>query len=114
MSTPKKKRLDPVDAANQRVLEDIARRNEQKEAEKALAADIGLDLKPERPEAKNAFEFLAEEWDRKSFGDPPATYTRIVYGPDPLLNSCPDMKSQIESLGLERYAEATADAIKVK
>ena len=113
MST-RKPRRDPAEVANQQILDDIKRREDQKEAERTLAHDIGLDIKPEKPKAENAFEFLSDEWDRKSFGDPPATYTRIVYGPDPLLHSCPHMKSQIETVGLERYAQATAEAIVLK
>jgi len=115
VSTKKRKAFDPAEAANARVLEGIRQRAEEKENQKAFAADIGLDPKPQpKPEAKTAAEFLADEWDRASFGDPPETYTRVVYGPDPLLRSCPEMKARIEAIGLEAYAHATAEAIRLK
>lgn len=113
MSTKPKRKppLDPAEIANKRILADIAAREAQKQAERTLASDIGLDIKPPKPEPANAFEFLSDEFERKNFGDRPNTYTRIVYGPDPLLQSCPTLKAQLEKYGLEDYAKATKQAI---
>lgn len=115
MSTRRKAPIaDPAEAANKRIIADIEAREHQKESEKALANDLGLDLKPPVPEAGTAAEFLSNEWDRKNFGEQPTTYTRVIYGPDPLLHSCPQMKHLIEKLGLEEYANVTAEAIRLK
>lgn len=107
---------DPAEEANKRILAERQQRIDDKKAVETLATDLGLDLKePERENrATDPVEFLSEEWDRKTFGDAIPTYTRIVYGPDPLLVSCPAMKDSIEQIGLERYANATAEAILLK
>jgi len=105
---------DPADAANQRILADRQSRLDQAAAEKTLSTDLGLDLKDPENNAPTAAEFLTEEWDRKTFGDAIETYTRVVYGPDPLLITCPAMKMAIENIGLEEYANATAEAIRLK
>lgn len=104
---------DPADAANKRILGDIKARSDAKADEATLAMDLGLEPKESdsTSNADNPADFLADEWDRKAFGDPVPTYTRIVYGPDPLLLSCPAMKASIELVGLENYANATAEAI---
>lgn len=102
---------DPAEAANKRILADRQDRIDQKKAVETLATDLGLDLKDPEPIADNPTDFLREEWDKKTFGDTIPTYTRVVYGPDPLLISCPAMKAQIENVGLENYAMATAEAI---
>lgn len=102
---------DPAQNANARILADRAQRIETKQAEETLAADLGLDLKDPEPAADNPSDFLRDEWDRKTFGDALPTYTRVLYGPDPLLISCPSMKLKIEDIGLENYANATAEAI---
>ena len=111
-SHQKKKPLDPGDEANKRILADRQARIDQQKAAETLATDLGLDLKPPEPVADNPADFLRDEWDRKTFGDAIPTYTRTVYGPDPLLITCPEMKAQIENVGLETYASATADAIR--
>ena len=105
---------DPAEVANKRILADRQARIDQKKAVETLSTDLGLDLKDPEPVADNPLEFLSEEWDRKTFGDAIPTYTRVVYGPDPLLISCPAMKAQIENIGLENYANATAEAILLK
>lgn len=105
---------DPASVANARILRDRQRREEAKVAEVTLAEDLGLNLKPEPPEADNAGDFLNDEWDRKTFGDSLPTYTRIIYGPDPLLVTCPQMKATIEKIGLEEYAKVTAETILLK
>lgn len=102
---------DPATAANQRILADRQARIDQKEAEKTLSSDLGLDIKPPVSQADNAVDFLSDEWDRKTFGDSIPTFTRIVYGPDPLLISCPEMKAGIEKAGLEVYAMTAAETI---
>jgi hypothetical protein len=113
-SHKKKPPFDPAEAANKRILAERQARLDQAAAEKTLATDLGLDLKPPEPVADNPADFLREEWDKKTFGDSIPTYTRVVYGPDPLLISCPEMKMQIEKVGLENYAAATAEAILLK
>jgi hypothetical protein len=105
---------DPAEQANARILADRQARIDAEKRDKALADDIGLNLKTPESAADNAAEFLADEWDKKAFGDAFPTYTRVIYGPDPLLSSCPDMKERIESIGLEEYANATAEAILLK
>src|SRR5579872_1301932 len=57
---------------------------------------------------------LTDEWDRKTFGNPIETTRKLQYGPDPLFDSCPGLKAQIEKVGLHDYAEATAAAILLK
>jgi hypothetical protein len=114
MPAKKPKRVDPAQAANAAILADIKAREEAKRHEATLAQDLGLDLKTPEPKAATAAEFLNDEFDRKNFGDPVPTFTRILYGPDPLLVSCPHMKVEIEKIGLEAYARATAEAIRLK
>jgi hypothetical protein len=107
----KRKPSDPAALANARVLADRQARIEVQENEKTFATDLGLDLKDPVSTADNATDFLADEWDRRTFGDAIPTITRVLYGPDPLLISCPEMKAAIEAVGLEQYANATAEAI---
>ena len=102
---------DPAVAANNRILAGIRQRDEAKKTEEALASDLGLNLKDPPSNADNATDFLRDEWDRKTFGDSIPTYTRVLYGPDPLLISCPSMKADIERMGLEEYSNATAETI---
>jgi hypothetical protein len=106
--------LDPAEAANKRILADRQQRLDDKAAVDTFATDLGLDLKDPPSLADNPADFLADEWDRKTFGDAIPTYTRVVYGPDPLLISCPHMKAAIEKIGLESYANATMEAILLK
>lgn len=105
---------DPAQDANKRILADRQDRIDSAKAVETLATDLGLDLKDPEPVADNPADFLREEWDKKTFGDTIPTYTRVVYGPDPLLISCPAMKEAIETIGLENYANATAEAILLK
>jgi hypothetical protein len=98
--------IDPAQANNEQVLRDRAQRIE---AAKKPIPDLGLNI-PE-PAPANAAEFLADEWDRKTFGDAAETTRKLVYGPDPLFDSCPGMKASIEKIGLHDYADATAGAI---
>lgn len=105
---------DPAELANKRILADRQDRIDSAKAVETLATDLGLDLKDPEPVADNPADFLREEWDKKTFGDAIPTYTRVVYGPDALLISCPGMKQSIENIGLENYAMATAEAILLK
>jgi hypothetical protein len=113
-SHAKKKPVDPAEAANQRILADRQARIDQAAAVETLATDIGLNIKPPENTADNPADFLREEWDKKTFGESIPTYTRVVYGPDELLTKCPEMRAQIEKIGLENYAHATAEAILLK
>ena len=105
---------DPAEVANKRILRDIDKREAQKQHEATLATDLGLDLKDPESTADNPADFLRDEWDKKTFGDSIPTYTRVLYGPDPLLISCPALKADLERLGLEEYAQATAETILLK
>ena len=113
-SHKRKPAADPADLANERILADRAQRIQVRENEETFATDLGLDLKDPESQADNASDFLRDEWDRKTFGDAIPTVTRILYGPDPLLVSCPAMKAAIENIGLEQYANATAEAIMLR
>jgi hypothetical protein len=110
MATPRRKAptikiKDPAQAANELVLE---QRQARIDATMRVVPDLGLDLnKPE-----TAAEFLRDSWDKAAFGEEPKTVTKIVYGPDPLLDSCPAFKEAIEKNGKDAYAEATAAAIR--
>jgi hypothetical protein len=114
-SHKRKPPADPAVDANKRILEERQARIDDKKAVETLATDLGLDLKDPEPDpgrpTDNVAQFLDEEWDKKTFGDSIPTYTRTVYGPDNLLISCPEMKASIENVGLEDYANATAEAI---
>jgi hypothetical protein len=110
-SHKRKPAADPAQEANRRILADRQARIDDKAAVETLATDLGLNIKPAPNSADNPVDFLSEEWDRKTFGDAIPTYTRVVYGPDPLLVSMPAMKAKIEEIGLEEYAKATAEAI---
>lgn len=105
---------DPATLANARILEQRDQRIRKQQAEQTLAGDIGLNLQHPESAADNAVDFLADEWDRKTFGDSIPTFRRIMYGPDTLLTSCPDMKAKIEQYGLETYANSTMEAILLK
>jgi hypothetical protein len=104
--------VDPAREHNERILADRERRIQERQTQEAMPVNLGLDL--ERKPATSAAEFIRDEFDRKNFGDPVPTYTRVLYGPDPLLITCPGIKERIEAVGLEDYAAATADAILAK
>jgi hypothetical protein len=101
-----KKRIDPAEAANRQVL---AEREKRIEAKLRAVPDLGLELNEKAPES--AAEFLADEWDKKTFGPVAETIKKIVYGPDPLFDQCPSMKATIEKIGLHDYAAMTARTI---
>jgi hypothetical protein len=99
---------DPARAANQRILAD---RQERIDDKMKAIPDLGLGLQ-EPPET--AAQFLNDAWDKAAFGAPAETISRWVYGPDPLIDTCPALLAAIEKEGLEAFAEATAAAILVK
>lgn len=99
---------DPATAANQRVLAD---REARIVANQPEPLDLGLGLK-EKP-AESATEFF-DEWDKRAFGAPSATITKIIYGPDALLDGNPHVKEQLEKYGRADYAEAAAEALRRK
>lgn len=100
--TPK----DPTQLANEAVL---ASRQDRIDKQLREIPDLGLDLN--QPPAESAADFLRDEFDKKAFGDEPKTTSRVVYGPDTLLDSCPQFKQSLEKHGKEEFAEATRRAI---
>lgn len=105
---------DPARDANKRILADRAERLKEQETQKAQTFDIGLDIREPESNADNAAEFLRDEFDKKTFGDLPPTYTRTIYGPDPLLDGCPTLKANIERMGLADYAETAVETLMLK
>jgi hypothetical protein len=103
----RKKLDDPVQAMNEKLLAD---RVERIEKARPVGVDLDLGLKP-KP-AENAVEFLADEFDRRAFGDQVATIKRIIWGPDPLVDQCPELRAALDEHGLEDYAAAAAEAIR--
>ena len=101
-----RKTPDPVQLTNEKILAD---RRDRIEKSRPIGVDLDLGLKPKAPE--NAVEFLADEWDRKAFGDEVATIKRIIWGPDPLVDQCPELRSALDEHGLEDYAGAAAENI---
>jgi hypothetical protein len=102
----KKKVHDPAQAANQQVLAD---REKRIAATRKPLPDLGLDI--EQPAAGTAAEFLQDAFDKRTFGPPAETISKIVYGPDPLLDQAPGLKDTLERIGRHDYAEATRRAI---
>ncbi|MBV9448557.1 MAG: hypothetical protein JO345_21945 [Streptosporangiaceae bacterium] len=105
----KKRIIDPAQAANEAIL---AERQKRIEANRKPVPDLGLGL--EETPVSTAAEFLADEFDKKAFGAPAETVRRLVYGPDPLFDQCPGLRSMIEKTGLHDYAAATTRAIREK
>ncbi|HWE51393.1 MAG TPA: hypothetical protein VG273_16495 [Bryobacteraceae bacterium] len=96
---PVGRKADPVQPINDQVLAD---REARIENDRRQIPDLGLGL--EEPEPATAAEFI-DEFDKKAFGEDVPTYSRIVYGPDPLFDQCPSMRAAIEKIGLHDYAE---------
>src|ERR1039458_5852709 len=90
---------DPVQASNEKLL---AERVARIEAARPIGIDLDLGLKPKEPE--NAVEFLADEFDRRAFGEPVATIKRIIWGPDSLVDQCPELRAALDEYGREDYA----------
>lgn len=104
-----RKPLNPrVQQTNEEILADRVDRIEA--GRKVVGVDLGLGLKA--PDPENATEFLADEFDRKAFGDEAATITRIIWGPDPLIDQCPQLRAALDRYGREDYAEAAGENIR--
>lgn len=103
-TAPAKPAADPAAAANRAVL---AERQARIDKQLREIPDLGLDLQ----QTGSVDEFLRDEFDKKAFGDAAQTTTKIVFGPDPLLDSCPAFKERLEKLGREDMAEGTRRAI---
>ncbi len=97
-----------VQESNEQILADRVERIEKRR--KVVSVDLGLGLKD--PEPENATEFLADEFDRKAFGDEAATIKRIIWGPDPLIDNCPELRASLDRYGLEDYAAAAGENIR--
>jgi hypothetical protein len=106
--------IDPAQIANKRILKDREERIQAEKDKETLATNLGLNIQPEKKESDDPVEFLRDEFDRKTFGEAFPTYTRLVYGPSELLTNFPDVRERIEEMGLERYAELTAETIRLK
>jgi hypothetical protein len=105
---------DPAINANKRILKNIELRQKQKATEESL--DLGLKI-PELAadsKAETAAELLRDEWDKKHFGPEIKTTTRIIYGPDPIVNNCPEFHDRLERFGLEAIAESYYELIMQK
>jgi hypothetical protein len=101
---------DPSVIANERILKMREDRAFEKEEKEALDLELGLKETP----AATAAEFLDDEWDKKQFGFKPKTTTRTVYGPDPIVNNCPEFHVRLERHGLEAVAGAFEELIMQK
>ena len=108
---------DPAETMNRQILAERQKRvdakRQQENRAKAAVDELAADLAP-HAEPESAAELLCDEWDRKTFGDALPTIRRKVYGPDPLLEGCPEFRDRLEQVGLEEYANATAEAIRRK
>ena len=110
MPRSRPKQLDPAEVANKKILAGIEERRFEKEAAESL--DLGLKLK-EVP-ATTAAELLHDQWDKEAYGDKIKTTTRVIYGPDPIVNNCPAFHERLEKFGLEAVAEAFCELIMQK
>lgn len=111
MARPTRRAPDPAQATNEKVLAD---RQARIDAKMTAVPDLGLNLKDEAP--KDAAEFFAglDQWDKKAFGDRATVTVRWVYGPDPLVDTCPQMMALVEREGLESVAELYRTTILLK
>jgi hypothetical protein len=105
--------IDPAESLNRKILADRQKRIiAQERAEQAQSIDLGLKIESGTPES--AAEFLRDEWDKKAYGEPPKTTTRVVYGPDPIVDRCPEFHDRLEKYGKEAVAEAFHDLVMKK
>jgi len=109
-NTKKSRIIDPAEAMNRRVLAQREERIKAKQVEDA-PIDLGLNLMEPSCEASDAASLLRDEWDKKVFGNAPKLTTRVIYGPDPIVNNCPEFHERLERFGLEAVAEAFHDLI---
>lgn len=103
---------DPDQATNARVLAAREKLIREKKAREAVP-DLGLEIEQPVSQATDPAQFLADEFDRKAFGEP-HMMQKTVYGPDSLLRSCPELYAKLEQYGLEDYAEMAAETIRTK
>jgi hypothetical protein len=103
-----RKQHPAVVLTNDQILADRAERIEANR--KVVSVDLGLGLTKEKP--ASAAAFLADEWDRKAFGDQPNTITRIIWGPHPLVDQFPQLRASLDRYGREDYAEAAGENIR--
>jgi hypothetical protein len=108
---PKPGFTDPAQVHNEEILRDRERRIADQIAESPVLDAIGIRLEHKAP--TNAVEFIANEFDKKNFGTPVFT-TRVLFGPDPILQTCPIIKQRMEEIGQEDYAEAVYETIMLK
>jgi hypothetical protein len=104
-----KRPLNEVDASNKRILDD---RQERIDARRPILPDLELGLvKDVAPEPASATEFM-DQFDKKAYGDGrEATITKIIYGPDPLVDNCPAFREALERYGREDLAANYEEAI---
>ena len=102
------RRVDPVDVANAQVLADRAARTE---AARPVLPDLGLGLKQKEPATAGKF---MDTFDKKAFGYEAATITKIIYGPDPLVDGSPAFRQALEEHGREDLAHYYREAILTK
>jgi len=103
-----RRRVDPVDVSNAQVLADRAARLE---AARPTLPDLGLGLTQKK--AATASEFM-DTFDKRAFGYEAATITKIIYGPDPLVDGSPAFREALEEHGREDLAHMYAEAILTK
>lgn len=100
------RKQDPAKANNEAVL---AEREERIEAARKPIPDLGLGLEDKKP--KTANEYFRDEFDRKAFGDEKATITKVIYGPDPLVDECPEFRLKLEQHGIQDFAALMEEAV---
>jgi hypothetical protein len=101
---------DPAQVQNEKILQMREDRAVAKEVKESLDLGLGLQETP----AATAAEFLDDEWDKKAFGEKVKTTTRVIYGPDPIVNNCPEFHMRLERHGLEAIAAAFEELIMQK
>jgi hypothetical protein len=100
---------DETEAHNRQLLRERAVRLE---ANRPELPDLGLALQPREPET--AAEFM-DEFDKKAFGyGDQATITKIIWGPDPLVDNSPAFRDMLDRHGREDLAGLYAEAIIAK
>jgi hypothetical protein len=102
----KPKLADPATAYNRKILAD---RRARIDAARPVLPDLGLAIKPPK-EPANATEFM-DVFDKKAFGYAESTITKVIYGPDPLVDHSPAFREAIERYGREDLANHYAEAI---
>ncbi|HXR39696.1 MAG TPA: hypothetical protein VN776_11410 [Terracidiphilus sp.] len=100
-----------VDASNAQILAD---RQKRIDAQRKVLPDLGLKLPEPEPEPDTASAFM-DQFDKKAFGTgDQATITKIIYGPDPLVDNSPTFREALEMYGREDLAHGYEEAIMKK